>query len=77
MKSPFYKPKEKYIDYPYLSWLDYKRRFRIVRYYPTPNMYIKYKWWCLANGYAPYGFGLAEDIAHRLLLKFLKERLQP
>lgn len=75
MKTLFYKKTTKYCDYPYMSWLEYKRRFKIVRYYPTLNMYNTYKWWCLAHEFAPYGFGLAEETAHRLLLKFLKERL--
>lgn len=30
-------------NFPYMSWLDYKRKFHIVKYYPTFNMYINYR----------------------------------
>lgn len=57
---------------PYYSWLDYKRKFHIVRYYPTQNMYIKYRYFCFANGLAPFGAEVDEDTAYYNLINHLK-----
>ena len=64
-------------DYPYMSWLTYKRLHHIVKYYPTENMYINYKWWCLAHHYTPFGAEITDtEKATALLVVALKERLR-
>lgn len=63
-------------NYPYMSWLDYKRLHHIVKYYPTEKMYINYKWWCLAHQYTPFGAEIQDtEKATALLVVALKERL--
>lgn len=59
-----------------LSWLEYKRAKRIVRYYPTFAEYLAYKYYALANGFTPYGAEADEEKAHAALLLALRERLQ-
>ena len=63
-------------DYPYMSWLTYKRLHHIVKYYPTENMYITYKWWCLAHQYTPFGAEIQDtEKATALLVVALRNRL--
>lgn len=64
-------------DFPYMSWLDYKRLHHIVKYYPTENMYLNYKWWCLSHSYTPFGAEISDsEKATRLLVTALQERLR-
>lgn len=60
----------------YLSWLEYKKLKRIVRYYPTLNMYIYYRNYAHANNLDCFGGDCSVNRAHSLLLEFLRERLQ-
>lgn len=62
-------------NYPHLSWLDYKRQNKIVRYYPTFKMYLNYRYRCFANGFLPSGAGEDEEKAYQNLIQYLKERL--
>lgn len=59
----------------HLSWLEYKKQFKIVRYYPTMQMYITYKLYCLSNNFEPFGCGMCEETAHKKLIAYLKSRL--
>ena len=61
--------------HPYMSWLDYKRIHHIVRYYPTFNMYMKYRYYCRANNLTPYGEEINEYIAYEALLNELAKRV--
>ncbi len=63
-------------DYPYFDWLSYKRQFHIVRYYPTLNMYLHYKYYCLSHELLPFGAeSKDEETAHAALLEHLRARL--
>lgn len=63
-------------NFPYMSWLDYKRKFRIVKYYPTYNMYINYRYWCFANSYTPFGGRTKNpEKSYKRLLEMLADRL--
>ena len=63
-------------NFPYMSWLDYKRKFHIVKYYPTYNMYMNYRYWCLANSYLPFGGGTNNTAkSYKRLLEMLADRL--
>lgn len=67
--------KAQYPSGAYLSWLSYKRLFKIVRYYPTKQMYVNYKLYCLKNGCEPFGSNMCEETAHLKLIEYLKNRL--
>lgn len=57
-------------NFPYMSWLEYKRKFHIVKYYPTYNMYINYRYWCFANSYTP--LAVEQTILKNLTSVYLK-----
>ncbi len=60
----------------YLSWLHYKKLRHIVRYYPTPNMFLNYQLWALSRGYTPFGAGQDSDQAYVALIAYLQLRAQ-
>ena len=61
-------------NFPYMSWLEYKRKFHIVKYYPTFNMYINYRYWCFANSYTPFGGGTNNpEKSYKRLLEMLAD----
>lgn len=59
----------------YLSWLEYKKLNKIVRYYPTFNMFMTYRYYCAINNILSQGAGTDEQTAYESLLCFLSERL--
>lgn len=59
----------------YLSWLEYKKLKHIVRYYPTYNMYIAYRYYAKANNLDCFGGETSAHKAHELLLQELRDRL--
>lgn len=60
---------------PYMSWLEYKRIHHIVRYYPTFNMYVRYRYYCHIHNFTPYGAETNEHEAFKNLLRDLRERI--
>lgn len=60
----------------YLSWLEYKKLKRIVRYYPTLNMYVVYRNYAKAYNLDCFGSDAPIEKAHTLLLQELRNRLQ-
>lgn len=60
----------------YLSWLEYKKLLHVVRYYPTFNMYMAYRYYAKANNLECFGGDTDEESAHELLLEFLRERVK-
>lgn len=59
----------------YLSWLDYKKLKRVVRYYPTFNMYVMYRNFAKANELDCFGGDTSAQKGYELLLAHLKQRL--
>ena len=59
----------------YLSWLDYKKKNHIVRYYPTFRMYESYVYFSKALGLHCFGEQTPLQEGHKLLQDYLKTRL--
>lgn len=60
----------------YLSWLEYKKLHRVVRYYPTFKMYMVYRYYAKANNLNCFGGEKDPYEAHESLLRYLRERVQ-
>ena len=60
----------------YISWLEYKKIMRIVRYYPTFEMYMNYRYFAKANYLDCFGGDNTDTVsAYNQLIENLKNRV--